>query len=160
MSFTEYDNWERLKPFDAKEGTTIGDSFVIPLEDNDQKLYFYDLQGESVYTNPPDPNMPTIDHGLDEDQIWAFNVTGYNQQIIKNQYNLGMWEASKITHAPFWGKKLFTPAFYKDHKMEKFYRQWKARLGLETIKMRHAIINKPGDLNQRQKMKDEIESYI
>jgi hypothetical protein len=39
-----------------------------------------------MYTNPPDSNVPTIDHGLDEDFIWAFNVTGYNQNIIKNQY--------------------------------------------------------------------------
>jgi hypothetical protein len=30
------------------------------------KLYFYDVQGESVYTNPPDTNLPVIDHGLDE----------------------------------------------------------------------------------------------
>ena len=79
VSFTEYDNWERLKPFDPKEGTTVGDSLVIPTEDNDQKLYFYDVQGESVYTNPPDPNAPVIDHGLDERVLWAFNMTGYNQ---------------------------------------------------------------------------------
>ena len=40
---SEYDNYERLKPFDAKEGTTIGETSVIPPEDNDQKLYFYDI---------------------------------------------------------------------------------------------------------------------
>lgn len=84
MSFTNYDNWERLKPFDPKAGTTVGDSLAIPMEDNDLKLYFYDVQGESVYTNPPDSNMPLIDHGLDEQHIWAFNLTGYNQFAIKN----------------------------------------------------------------------------
>jgi hypothetical protein len=42
VSFMEYDNWERLKKFGPKEGTTIGDTSVIPPEDNDQKLYFYD----------------------------------------------------------------------------------------------------------------------
>jgi hypothetical protein len=78
VSLNEFDNWERLKPFDPAPGTTAGETFVIPLEDNDQKLYFYDIQGESVYTNPPDPNQPTVDHGLDEEHIWAFNLTGYN----------------------------------------------------------------------------------
>jgi hypothetical protein len=72
IQFMEYDTPERMKPFKAKKGTTVGESPVIPLEDNDTKPMFYDLQGESVYTNPPDSNSPTIDHGLDEEFIWAF----------------------------------------------------------------------------------------
>lgn len=91
VSFIEYDNWERLKPFDAKKGTTEGETLVLPIEDNDQKLVFYDVQGESVYTNPPDANAPLIDHGLDELQVWAFNLTGYNQEVIKNQYVSNIW---------------------------------------------------------------------
>lgn len=67
-----------MKKFDPKQGTVAGESLVIPPEDNDQKLYFYDVQGESIYTNPPDPNKPLIDHGLEEDKIWAFNLTAYN----------------------------------------------------------------------------------
>ena len=119
------------------------------------------MQGESPYTNPPDSNAPVIDHGLDELPVWAFNVTGYNQNVIKNQYALGgLWEATKETHAPFWGTKLFTPAFYKEEKLPSFYRQWIRRLGLESIKMRHAIYNRPGDEQQRQMMKREIESYV
>lgn len=156
----EYDNWERLKPFDAKEGTTEGESMVIPTEDNDQKLYFYDVQGESVYTNPPDSNLPSIDHGLDEEHIWAFNNTGYNQFVIKNQYTTNLWNATKATHAPFWGQKLMTPSFYKEDKLPRFYRQWESRLGLEIVKMRHAITNKPGDIEQRKRQKEEIEAYI
>jgi hypothetical protein len=35
ISFTEYDNYERLKPFKAKEGTTAGDVQAIIPEDND-----------------------------------------------------------------------------------------------------------------------------
>lgn len=160
VSFMEYDNWERLKQFDPKDGTTVGDTQVIPMEDNDQKLYFYDVQGESPYTNPPDSNSPVIDHGLDELPVWAFNATGYNQNAVKNQYIGNLWEASKNSHAPFWGSKLFTPAFYKEDKLPTFYRQWSRRLGLETIKMRHAIFNRPGDEQQRMKMKREIESYV
>lgn len=78
MNFVEYDNFERFKPFEPKKGTYVGETFAIPPEDNDQKFYFYDIQGESLYTNPPDPNMPVIDHGLDEEHIWAFNLTPYN----------------------------------------------------------------------------------
>jgi hypothetical protein len=160
VSFMEYDNWERLKPFDAKDGTVAGDTPVIPTEDNDMKFLFYDVQGESVFTNPPDPNMPVIDHGLDELKIWAFNLTGYNQEVIKNQYIGNMWNATKNMHVPHWGQKLFTPAFYKDEKMEAFQRQWDARLGLEIIKMRHAMTNRVGDVEQRRKQKEEIEGYI
>jgi len=160
VNFTQYDNFERLKQFDPKDGTTIGDTLAIPMEDDDTKLYFYDVQGESVYTNPPDSNIPVIDHGLDEQQIWAFNMTGYNQFAIKNQYSLNLWNSTKATHAPFWGQKLFTPAFYKEDKLETFYRQWETRLGLEIIKMRHSIVNESGDDKQRLKMKEEIESYI
>lgn len=73
-----------MKKFDPKDENIAGETHVIPFEDNDQKLYFYDIQGESLYTNPPDPNMPVIDHGLDEAHIWAFPLTGYNQFTIKN----------------------------------------------------------------------------
>lgn len=82
----KYDGYERFKQFEMKDEISSGDTWAIPMEDNDQKFYFYDLQGESIYTNPPDPNQPTIDHGLDEEHIWAFGVTAYNQFLIKNQY--------------------------------------------------------------------------
>lgn len=35
VNFIEYDNWERLKPFDPKQGTTEGEVTALPLEDND-----------------------------------------------------------------------------------------------------------------------------
>lgn len=44
-------------------------------------------------------------------------------------------------HAPHWGTKLIAPAFYTREKYETFKRQWDHRLGLELIKMRHAIYN-------------------
>ena len=159
VSLHQYDTWERLKPFEPKPGSTAGDSFVIPTEDNDQKLYFYDVQGESVFTNPPDPNQPTIDHGLDEEHIWAFNYTGYNQFVIKNPYAKSLWRSSQMLHLPFWGTKLITPSYYKEEKYVKFLKQWKIRLGLENIKMRHALEPSP-DRHARQKMKEELEAYI
>jgi hypothetical protein len=95
------------------------------------KYYHKDVQGETLWTNPPDSNMPTIDHGLDEDHIWAFNMSGYNQFVIKNPYKQNIWDATRLWHAPFWGTKLQTPSFYKEEKLGKFYRQWATRLDFE-----------------------------
>lgn len=78
VSLVEYDNFERLKPFAPKEGSTVGSTPVLPIEDTDVKPFFYDIQGESIYTNPPDSNTPTIDHGIDEDDIWSFSRSVYN----------------------------------------------------------------------------------
>jgi hypothetical protein len=64
----------------------VGTTPILPLDDNDGVLKFYDIQGESLYTNPPDPNVPVIDHGLEEDKVWAFRMTGYNQSAVFNQY--------------------------------------------------------------------------
>jgi hypothetical protein len=77
-SLYETDTFERMKPFAAKKKDVVGTTTVIPMDDNDATLKFYDIQGESLYTNPPDPNLPTIDHGLEEDKVWAFRMTGYN----------------------------------------------------------------------------------
>jgi len=67
-----------MKPFSAKKSDVVGTTTVIPMDDNDATLKFYDVQGESLYTNPPDPNLPVIDHGLDEDHVWAFRLSSYN----------------------------------------------------------------------------------
>ena len=77
-SLYETNTFERTKPFAAKKKDVVGDTTVIPMDDDDGKLKFYDIQGESLYTNPPDPNLPSIDHGLDEDKVWAFRLSGYN----------------------------------------------------------------------------------
>lgn len=86
IELTDTDTWERLKPYRAKKGSTVGVTPVLPTEDNDTKPFFFDIQGESVYTNPPDSSQPTIDHGLDEDDVWSFTRTMYNQLVIKNPY--------------------------------------------------------------------------
>jgi hypothetical protein len=32
---TKYDNFERFKPYRAKEGSTVGETPIFPIEDND-----------------------------------------------------------------------------------------------------------------------------
>jgi hypothetical protein len=80
-----------------------------------------------------------IDHGLDEEHVWAFRKTAYNQDAVFNQYSQNFSNATTMSHLPYWGKKLMTPAFFTQEKFKKMLRQWDQRLGLERIKMRHAI---------------------
>lgn len=143
-----------------KEGSTVGTTTLIPTADTDEKLVFYDTQGESLYTNPPDPNVPVIDHGLDEEKIWAFRKTNYNQDVIYNPYTRDMWSAAYEHNAPWWGLKLSTPAFYKDAKYAKFFKQYAIRLDFQRLKLRHAKELIPGDMQQRDRMKAEVASFL
>lgn len=118
------------------------------MEDNDTKAVFYDVQGESVYTNPPDSNMPTIDHGLDEDHIWAWSKTPYNQNVIKNPYIRNPESVTKSLGMPHWGGKMMMPSFFKEEKLEKFFKQWSLKNGLAEIQMRQALTHVPGDKKQ------------
>jgi hypothetical protein len=86
-----------------------------------------------------DPQQITVDHGMDEDHIWAFGRTPYNQEVIKNTWMNNAARASTLSYAPFWGHKLCMPAWYKKEKLEKFYRHWDHRLGLETLKIQHVM---------------------
>lgn len=156
----EIDNWERMKPFSAKTKDVVGNSTVIPMDDNDETLKFYDVQGESLYTNPPNPNMPTVDHGLDEDHPWAFRMTGNNQSAVFNQYTRNLNKATQMSHVPMWGKKLAAPVFYRDDKYAKFFKHWGHRLGLEQIKMRHVIQGSATDPQVRRQQKKEIQQYL
>ena len=82
----KYGSWERIKAFNPKKGTTVTSTGPIPMEDNDQKYQHYDIQGESIYTNPPDKNIAYVDHGVEEDDIWSFPLSYYNSEIVKNEY--------------------------------------------------------------------------
>lgn len=147
-----------------KEKDVVGTTPLIPTQDTDEKLIWYDTQGESLYSNPPDPNNPVIDHGLDEEKIWAFRITSYNQDLIKNDVALDLAESLKKSNVPWWGKKLAAPAFYKDDKYAKMLRHWEARLGLEMIKAKHAVlltgVGAKSDPVLRRKMKEEIQGYL
>jgi len=87
------DNFERMKPLMPKKGSTVGTTTLIPTVDTDEKLIFYDTQGESLYTNPPDPNVPVVDHGIDEMSPWSFRKSNYNQIVINNAWAKDPWGA-------------------------------------------------------------------
>jgi len=156
----ENDTFERMKPYQAKKAEVMGNTTVVPVDDNDALYHHYDMQGETAWTNPPDPNKPFIDHGLDEENVWAFRKSVYNQNVVMNYYNMDMWEATKLRHQPFWGQKLAAPAFYTDERYSKFFKQWQQRLGLELIKLRQADEFKDGDAQQYEAFKAEIQEYL
>lgn len=43
LSLYETDNFERMKPYVAKDKDVVGTSTVVPLDDNDGALHFYDI---------------------------------------------------------------------------------------------------------------------
>ena len=160
-AMTETDEFERLKKYKAKKKDTVGVTPILPRQDSDEIFEFYDVQGESVFSNPPNPNHITVDHGLDEEHIWAFQSTLYNQKKIKNTWMEPGNKSYALSYAPFWGEKLTQPAFYKAEKMPKFYRHWSHRLGLEALKIDHALKvgQNPSD-EQKAAMKSQIAAYI
>jgi hypothetical protein len=83
--------------------------------------------------------MLTVDHGLEEDHVWAFRLTTYNQKVISNPYKNNIYAAAEKSNAPFWGHKLSTPSFHREHKVVKFMRHWDYRKGLELIKLDQAL---------------------
>ena len=84
----QFEKYERLRHTDPDPKKTVGVAPLIPREDNDEKWYWADIQGETVYSNPPDPNLPVVDTRCDEEKIWNFRITNYNQSIIKNDIAL------------------------------------------------------------------------
>lgn len=49
------DEYERLKKFRPLKKHVVGSTSIIPKQDNDEKFQWYDVQGESLYSNPPNP---------------------------------------------------------------------------------------------------------
>jgi len=98
---------------------------------------------------------------MDEEKIWAFTKTLYNQDKIKNTYADQFGRAAKLSHAPFWGEKLTQPHFFKEEKLVTFYRQWEHRKGLEALKMKHAMQygGNPTDA-QKKLMATELSAYV
>jgi len=76
--FDLHDEFERHKKHQPLKKHVVGSTPMIPRQENDQKFEWFNVQGESIYSNPPDPQSITIDHGLDEDHIWAFQRSLFN----------------------------------------------------------------------------------
>ena len=87
-------------------------------------------------------------------------MSAYNQYAIVNNIRRNPLKAAQASHIPFWGEKLTTPVFYSDEKYQVLFKQWKQRIGLEFIKLRHAEEARLGDQFQRKQQKKEIQEYL
>lgn len=159
---TYTDEFERFKKFKPAKKNVVGNTPIIPMQDNDEAFNYYDIQGESLYTNPPDHTYPLVDHGTDEDHIWAFHRTLFNQQRVKNSYATDQFSRQlMLSHAPFWGQKMSQPHFFKPEKVAKFNRHWNHKIGLENLKMKHAILYGANPTpQQREVISAEINKYV
>lgn len=155
----ENDNLERMKPFQMDANKAEDDCTVVPIADDDGLYEHYDLQGESAWTNPPDPNKPLIDHGLDELNVWAHRRSLYNQDVITNHYSTDLWGSMEKTHHPWWGLKLAAPCFYTDERMATFQKQWGQRIGLELLKIQHSEQDMYNP-NTYARQKAEVQAYL
>jgi len=99
----ETDEFERFKKHKAHSKDVVGVTPILPRQDSDEAYEFYDIQGESPFTNPPPQSAPVIDHGNDEEYIWAFSRSLYNQISVKNTYTDPGSVDWVRSHAPFWG---------------------------------------------------------
>jgi hypothetical protein len=98
---------------------------------------------------------------MDEDHIWAFHRTLFNQEVVKNTWSDPKYASGKLSFAPFWGEKLSMPAWYKREKMDTFQRHWNHRRGLEMLKQSHVIrFGTTPSEQARQIIQDEIAGYI
>jgi hypothetical protein len=90
----ELDNFERLKQFSPKKGSTIGNWHLQPIEDWDDKLRWGSLEGDHLWADPPDSNCgPAVDHRMDEEKIWNFPLTVYNQEMVENEWATNPYKA-------------------------------------------------------------------
>ena len=99
--------------------------------------------------------LQIVDHGLEEDKVWAFKLTYFNQLVINNDYKNDLGQTKLKSNMPFWGLKLAAPHFFKKEKFEKMMLQWKWRMGLEYIKQRQAMVHNPNDQQLKQQHKRE-----
>jgi hypothetical protein len=116
IHMTQSDEFERRKPFKSNSKVIKGETNLITHKDDDEKPPICSVTGENPYTHPLGANKPVIDHGTDEEEIWNFPRNLYNQQIVPNQWLTEFDRQSEKTDAPWWGKKMFAPVFYRDDK--------------------------------------------
>lgn len=149
-----------MKPHMPDDKKVVGMTRPIPFQDTDEKFIMHDLQGESLYTNPPDPNLPCVDHGHDEVHIWNWQNSILNQIIVKNTYSTEFQSIFRRSHAPWWGRKFISDTWSKPEKKLKFMKQWQIRQDFEALKMKHATERRMGDNLQKEQQEAEVKAFL
>lgn len=139
----ESDDFERQKVGRPKDGTVEGDWFHYPIEDRDDKLRWVGLEADNLYSDPADSNLgPAFDHRLDEEVLWNFPINNLGMDVIQNQWATDPILAMQKNYLPYWAKKLQTPAYFTEEKLENMKFQWDLKQGLENLKFKHSLYGK------------------
>lgn len=156
---TELDNVERLKPFQAKEGTTKFCGPVQPYEDSDSKWQYSTADLDFMHADNPDPaHGPKVDHGVDEKFIWTFNKSGYNQDIIMNKWLKNPFDAATDSHTAIWAEKLICQEWYTNAKWDESVAQRISRIGFDELQLKWALLHTIGYRGDSAK-EEERKSY-
>lgn len=153
---------ERHKPFMAKKGSVKLDWFIQPLEDTDTKPMWGGPEGDHPFADAPDVNFgPVVDHALDEKLIWNFRRSPYNQDVIDNMWTYDPEAAGKRSSAPFWSKKLTTPAWFKKEKLKEFYAQMAVREEFKILQAKFALRGSGnGSVEEAKRQEKEAQDFI
>jgi hypothetical protein len=133
LHMTQSDEFERRKPFKSNSKAVKGETNLVTHKDDDEKMPVASVTGENCFTHPFGSNRPVIDHGIDEEDVWNFPKNLYNQNLVPNPFLSNPEKQSENTDAPWWGKKLAAPVFFRDHKFQKLLRQQAFRKELTAL---------------------------
>lgn len=156
-------NFERNKASQPAEGSVIGEWYNDPPQDKDDKFREAGIDGDHLGGDPADSNLgPAVDHRIDEEFIWNFPISYYNQFIVENEWMSNPTKASERRYLPFWALKLEAFDYNTPEKVENAMFQWGLKVGLENLKIKHANMAKEYKITDeiRNKMTRQIQDYI
>ena len=138
---TELVESKRAKLVKPKEGSTKMSWFLQSIEDTDQKPNFGGIDNDNPFHEPPDSRMgPSVDHKLDERQIFSFRRTSFGNDIVDNMWNHDPKVAATDTGAPWWGNKLLNaPDYFTQESAREFLAQLNSRREFNILKRKWSL---------------------
>lgn len=157
-TYTKIHESKRAKLRAPKEGTTKMNWFYHSIEDTDQKVNFGGIDNDNPFHEPPDSNLgPTVDHKLDERDIFTFQRTAMNREIVHNLWRVDPKAAALDSGAPLWGSKLLTaPSYFTESSAREFLAQVAQRKEFSLLKRKWAS-KAPEHMTKGEKAQEQQE---
>ncbi len=105
---------------------------------------------------------PAVDHRMDEQIIWNFNLNTVGLPVIQNEWITDPWRAIKKNYLPWWKDKMCAPNYITIDKINMYNKHWEWRRGLENLKKKHAYYDQQIDrpANYDKIMQKEMKEYV
>lgn len=138
--YTKIYEANRAKLRAPKEGTTKMNWFYHSIEDTDQKVAVGGIDNDNPFHEPPDSGFgPTVDHKLDERDIFSFQKTSVGRELVYNLWRVDPKAAAMDTGAPVWGDKLLNaPSYFTEASAREFLAQVAQRKEFSLLKRKWA----------------------